>query len=221
MSLKNFVLSIKTRFLPNRHQRMVNKWWADGGDDKFRFNYDIGKDSIVLDVGGYEGQWADEIFSRFNCNIFIFEPVPSFADRIRERFKSNDMIRIFSYGLGGSTRSEPLNVCADGSSLFGKRNNSEKIDIVDVESWIKNNVPQHKHISLMKINTEGGEYELLDRLIETKAVNYIENIQVQFHKIAKDSRSDMEKIQKKLITTHEPTYQYEFVWENWRRKPAP
>ena len=35
--------------------------------------------------------------------------------------------------------------------------------------------------ALMKINIEGGEFELLERLLETRLISRIENIQVQFH----------------------------------------
>jgi hypothetical protein len=30
----------------------------------------------------------------------------------------------------------------------------------------------------------------------------------------------MERIQSALMITHELTYQYEFVWENWKRKKS-
>ena len=42
-----------------------------------------------------------------------------------------------------------------------------------------------------------------------------ENIQVQFHNIAVESARRMERIQKAMEITHQPTYQYKFVWENW------
>ena len=71
----------------------------------------------------------------------------------------------------------------------------------------------------MKINIEGGEYDLLDSLISADIVQSIANIQVQFHDfLIKDAKEKMRKIQEKLSLTHEPTYQYEFVWENWKIK---
>jgi len=63
-----------------------------------------------------------------------------------------------------------------------------------------------------------GEYELLEKLIETGLIGIFENVQVQFHDVAPDSHSRMERIQKALGKTHTPTYQYEFVWENWTRR---
>jgi FkbM family methyltransferase len=201
-----------------KHKAMVMKWDLDGGDKTLRFNYDLDEESVVLDLGGFEGQWASELYDRYRCRIFIFEPVSTFAENIRKRFQGNDKIQIFSYGLGGSSRSERIHVCAEGSSVFRDSEVSEDIEIVDVKDWIEKN--SLTHIDLMKINIEGGEYELFDRLIESQLLNSIDNIQVQFHDIAKDSRLHMKRIQKALMQTHEPTYRYEFVWENWKRRSA-
>jgi hypothetical protein len=73
----------------------------------------------------------------------------------------------------------------------------------------------------MKVNIEGGEYELLERLIDTDLVRAIGDIQVQFHNFWPEAASRMENVQNGLRRTHTPTYQYRFVWENWRRNPEP
>ena len=197
---------------------MVRKWHADGGDYAFRFNYDLSDQSIVLDLGGYEGQWASDLFARYQCPIFIFEPVAAFANRIRDRFAKNKTIQVHQYGLGDVSRSEEISIAGDGSSVFGKSRNKETIEIVDVTEWIESNLSTDQSIDLMKINVEGCEYEILDRLIKTHLVNRIKNIQVQFHQVMPDSAARMERIQSQLIKTHTPTYQYTFVWENWKHK---
>jgi hypothetical protein len=38
--------------------------------------YDLNADSVCIDIGGYEGQWASDIFGRYGCTIHVFEPVP-------------------------------------------------------------------------------------------------------------------------------------------------
>ena len=68
----------------------------------------------------------------------------------------------------------------------------------------------------MKINVEGCEYEILNRLISTGLISIIDNIQVQFHNFVEDSKSLKDKISRDLIKTHRLTYQYEFIWENWK-----
>ena len=70
----------------------------------------------------------------------------------------------------------------------------------------------------MKINIEGAEYDLVEHLIDTKLVEIIRNIQVQFHDFVPNAESRMRKIQEKLRITHSISYQYRFVWENWALK---
>jgi FkbM family methyltransferase len=216
MIVNKVIRRLRIRFFSgdqDEQKKMVAKWWADGGDSKFRFDYDLNHDSLVLDLGGYKGQWASDIFSRYQCRVMIFEPVSHFADRIQERFAKNEKIEVFSFGLGGSSRKEKVSICEDSSSIFRNSSVKEEIEIVDVAEWIDR---QNVHsIQLMKINIEGGEYELLERLIDTGLIKIIENIQLQFHNISEESPSRMELIQKRLRETHLPTYQYRFVWENW------
>ena len=75
-----------------------------------------------------------------------------------------------------------------------------------------------ERIDLMKINIEGGEYDLLEHLIKTGWIDKIINIQVQFHDFVENAEARMLAIQNDLAKTHELTYQYKFVWENWRLK---
>ena len=73
-------------------------------------------------------------------------------------------------------------------------------------------------VDLMKINIEGGEYDGLDKLVGTGLIKGIKSIQVQFHDFVPDAEKRVKDIHDKLQVTHIPTYQYEFVWENWQRR---
>lgn len=214
--------SLLTRLANRRfrhvHKKTVRKWYADGGETALRLDYGLGSDSVVLDLGGYEGQWAHDLFSRHQCRIHVFEPVSSFIAQIEQRFRENDKVCVYPYGLGGSSREETIHLSADGSSCFGASELTEAIRIVDVQEWLNEHHPGR--ISLMKINIEGGEYELLERMIETGSCSAVDNFQIQFHNIGTDSRTRMEKIQEELSKTHHLTYQYDFVWENWERNES-
>jgi hypothetical protein len=102
---------------------------------------------------------------------------------------------------------------ADATSSFKKSGNASEIEIKKASSFIRNN--KVSRIDLMKINIEGGEYELLEELIKEGLVKSIENIQVQFHDFVPEAYSRMRRIQEALSQTHQLTFQYEFVWENW------
>lgn len=216
MILKKIVNRLRRKFFLTEQDIMISKWYANGGDYELRFNYDLNKDSFVIDLGGYQGQWSSDLFSRYQCHIVVFEPVSSFAHKIKERFNNNSNIEVLQYGLGASSRVETISICGTSSSIFGKSSNTEEIRLIDIKEWFDKR--KIHSVQLMKINIEGGEYELLDRLIETGLIEVIENIQVQFHNILDNSVSQMERIQENFKKTHVLTYQYKFVWENWTKK---
>jgi len=197
---------------------MVDQWSADRGDETLRLNYDLNEHSMVFDLGGYEGQWASDIFSRYCSTIHIFEPVADFAKRTEQRFRRNQKIFVHDFGLGKANGSADILVNGADSSLYKKGNELVPGRFVEaIEFMHKNNIEK---INLMKINIEGGEYDLLEHLIETDFVNNIGNIQVQFHDFVPKAQHRMAMIQKDLQKTHNLTYQYLFVWENWRRKES-
>lgn len=192
------------------------QWFNDDGDKTHRLSYDLKEDSVVFDLGGYEGEWAAQIFCLYNCGVYIFEPCEEYFKNIQLKFLHNNKVRIFSYGLSKTNGSAKLALAHNSSSIFIESENSIDIKLVCAHDFFKHN--SISKIDLVKINIEGGEYDLLDHLIETGDVKMIANIQVQFHDFVLDAESRMKSIQADLRKTHELTYQYDFVWENWKLK---
>src|SRR5438309_2140987 len=79
-------------------------WLAARGDQTLRLDYDLSPNSVVLDVGGFEGQWASDIFGMYLCNVHVFEPVREHFESISRRFQRNKSIHIYPFGLGASHR---------------------------------------------------------------------------------------------------------------------
>src|SRR5947209_19219821 len=84
--------SLANRTWTSPAERRVRPWRDINGDRTLRLSYDLGPDSVVFDVGGFEGQWASDLFARYCCHIHLFEPVPAYADRIRSRFARNPKV---------------------------------------------------------------------------------------------------------------------------------
>ena len=200
---------------PEGHQEILESWWSVCGDSSLRLAYPLTEDSLVLDLGGYEGEWAARIFERYKCRVIIFEPAQDFARRISRRFRNNPKVRVCSYGLGAESRRDTLYLCEDASSLHVKSSANEAISIVDVHSWFKNNL--NGSVALMKVNIEGEEYPLLERMAETGLFSRVNHLQVQFHPMAEDSAERMSRIQQILSRTHRLSWQYRFVWESWEK----
>lgn len=208
----NFQLKVKKDARTVSH----HNWIADQGDKKHRLQYDLDENSTVFDVGGFEGQWAQDIYNRYKCNIYIFEPVPQYIKLMAKRFKKNRAIKINQFGLSDKSTSENLSMTGDTSSVFNQSNANIKAKFVDIVEFMKD----HKisKIDLLKLNIEGGEYAVLERLIESGLIKNITDVQVQFHDFIPNAKARMSKIQQELMKTHQITYQYYLVWENWHIK---
>lgn len=195
----------------------VQPWFAVKGDETLRLDYDLNEASVVFDVGGYKGEFATLMVEKFNPTIYIFEPINAFFDIIKDKLCDNKKVHAFHYGLSGKDEEMKISLSENSSSVFLGGENVETIQLKSIVNFIKNN--NITHIDLIKINIEGGEYELLESLIENECITYFKNIQVQFHDFLFDNAKErMNKIQESLSKTHELTYQYEFVWENWKLK---
>ena len=193
------------------------KWFEDKGDETLRLNYPLNENSIVFDIGGFKGEFARDIYCKYNSAIYVFEPVPEFYGWIVEKFVNNSKVKVFNFGLGSRNHKTQITLNDNSSSLYTKGDNSINIEIKSFNDFI--NDYHISKINLAKINIEGSEYDLLESIIEAGNISKIQNIQVQFHDFIIDNAQErMRSIQKKLTLTHKLTYQYEFVWENWRLK---
>lgn len=194
-----------------------SKWIQDKGDQTHRLNYDLNENSIVLDIGGFKGEWSQSIFDLYGCNIYIFEPVKKYYNEIKNKFDSNEKIRVFNFGLGGSTRKETINSNGDSSNIYSA-NGSEEILIKNILETIDElNLDR---IDLCKQNIEGGEYELMSVLGKSDKIKTINHLQIQFHKMTeiKNCVEMRENIKNELLKTHDIDYSYDWVWEGFSLK---
>lgn len=208
--------NIVDRVAPTIQSKRVRPWFASNGENTHRLEYELNENSIVFDLGGYHGDWASAIYNRYGCYVHIFEPVNEYALLIKEKFSKNSRIKIYEFGLSNKEQKCTIGMCNDGSSLFKAGRGKVDIELKSIDAFMRDH--NILFVDLMKINIEGGEYDLLDRILESKLNDQIRNIQVQFHDFVPNAVERMKRIQTELSKTHYLTYQYEFVWENWTKK---
>jgi FkbM family methyltransferase len=197
-------------------QRTATRWHADGVENTLRYDYDLSPDDVVLDLGGYQGSWSAEIFARYQPTVHIFEPVEQHYRSIAERFRRNDRIKPYCCGLSGETRTTSLGIRNDSSGEWTNVDDVAECRLMAIDEFlIAHGLTE---VALCKINIEGGEYDLLESLLRSGSIGRFRNLQIQFHAFVPNAAQRMEAIQRQLNSTHELTYQYRFVWENWRRR---
>jgi FkbM family methyltransferase len=206
----------KTRVAKDPFWEALSQWYRDEGDTTLRLSYPINSDSVVFDVGGYLGDWSYQIAQRYDPYIFIFEPVPAFCLRIKERFRSNTKVKVFNYGLSDTDEDVSITMLEDGSSTFRSGRDKITVRFADIEQFVRR--ARIETIDLIKINIEGGEYRLLQKMLDSGVIGKCKDIQVQFHSFVPAASELRDQIRRRLVDTHCLTFDYYFVWENWRRK---
>lgn len=205
------------------HLEKVKEWNIANKEHDLRLKYQLTSNSIVFDLGAYKGEWSFKIWKKYKCNIYAFEPIFEFYNEAYHVLnneevtdKSNKKIKIFNFAMGGQTRHEDISYINDGSSFFIESGKTESVHIRDIVEVIEE--LKIKRVSLIKMNIEGSEYEVLERLIEKNMLGMFDNFQIQFHREVKDYKSKRKAIQDELRKTHKCAYNFEFVWESWSKK---
>ncbi len=195
-------------------ERSYRRWVADRGDETRRLDYGLEAGAIVLDVGGYEGRWTEQLIGRFDCLVQVFEPVPEFASAIESRLGPSGRVRVHAYGLAGRTGEVDFHLSADGSSALRGQGEPRRVRMRAAAEVFRE--LGLERVDLMKINIEGGEYELLEHLLDHGLTARLRHLQVQFHDFVPGARARMRAVLSRLASTHEPEWRYPFVWESWR-----
>lgn len=183
------------------------EWRNQNGDYTHRINYPLNNESVVVDLGARHGNWSDLIKQKYNSKIYCFEVVPEFCKQLETKGYNT-----FCVAVSDKKEKIKLGVFESEASIFYDDSNFEADAIKASEIF---GLINHESIDLMKINVEGAEYPILNELIKSGNISKIKNLQVQFHLFDNDKNNEYDNISKKLSETHELSWRFPFVWENW------
>ncbi|MAT91354.1 MAG: hypothetical protein CME59_02010 [Halioglobus sp.] len=182
---------------------------------------DIGDGSVVLDVGAFTGKWAQHVVARYDPVIYAFEPNPRSFQRLSEQAQENPKLKPYQYGLGAREETVDFTLNGLGSSMFDERAENAEVPRIQVRIAAVDRVWEElelDRVDLMKINIEGAEFPLLERMQETDMLDRVDTYLIQFHEWHPDAHRRRQRIQQALEKTHRQEWNYEFVWEKWVRR---
>lgn len=174
-----------------------------------RFDYPLTSNSMVVDAGGYRGDFAARIADKYGCAIWCFEPVAEFRAIIRAR--NIPGVTLLPCAVGSNSDICEFMVNNDSTGVFQQEGRPEIVVTLDAAVMFM----RLQFIDLLKLNIEGSEYPVLRRMIANGDQRKCRNIAVQFHRIP-NCEVRMAEIRKALSATHEQTWCEDYVWENWR-----
>lgn len=186
-----------------------------GGDELLVSNLNIDTDCWVIDFGGFRGEWTAKILNRYQVKCLVVEPVPAYAKVISDRFKDRSDVRVMPFLFGRSEGTQVLYLAEDATGSFaqGLPVIVEQLPI----SRLMESIDQET-VGAASINIEGGEYQLLEMLLESNEVSRFKTLLIQFHKTDCYSPERYLELQLGLAESHNLTWDYPFIWQRWDKK---
>ena len=191
------------------------------------FDVDLPEGAAVLDVGAYIGEWSEKVLQRAaergpsDLLVHAFEPEPHAFTRLEAGVGQDRRVHLHPVGLGGRDRAEQLAIGGPGSSVFIDGDTPGFLGAADIE--LRDAGPMLSSLGvdrfdLVKINIEGGEFELLDRLHHSGWLARMGTVIIQFHEFGPDAYRGRRRNRKDLARTHRCTWNYAWVYERWDPK---
>jgi len=217
-AMKNHIILLyKIYILKHESSIAISKWFKVRGDDTLRLDYPLNPNSVVVDLGGYKGEFSFNINNRFDSFVYIFEPVKHFYLICENLFKGNPKVKVFNYGLSNLNEEAYISDEDNGSSII--KNNQDGCELITLKKFedVLDNLGIEK-IDLLKINVEGSEFVILPHLIQSGIIKKVKYLQVQFHSFYPNAGPLRDRIRNELSLTHDEMWNYPFVWESWSLK---
>lgn len=183
----------------------------DGGDASTLSNLKIEPADKVLILGGYIGDSAARFLSNSNCEVVVLEPIKEYFKVLENRFRGNPRVRILNFGASNKDSTSTIYVNGQTTSEFEAFGTPEVVHLRDISKVIE----EINRVDILEINIEGGEYEVLDKLLESESVLNIRTLLIQFHTTVENHELRRANIRSRLRISHTEIFNYEYVWERW------
>jgi FkbM family methyltransferase len=133
-----------------------------------------------VDLGAFDGDFAQAIIERFHCTVFSAEPVKELFDRI----PANPLLKVLPVAVGGKDQPITMNVfasrCASvlGSLSPGEATETHSVEMITLPEFCRR--VRIEHIDLLKLDIEGAEIDLFDSASD-QDLQAATQITVEFH----------------------------------------
>ncbi len=189
-----------------------------GFHESLRYDgYDLNAKSIVLDLGAYHGNFSKILSSKYPCKIHAFEPVPEFYAIACDALSGNTNVTIYNHAVGASDMDVMISVAGDRSGAFEDNGDRIVCKQIGIES-ILNYQCEGSTVDLMKVNIEGGEFDLLDFILDAGLQYKFKAIQVQPHDLVLHASQRWDEIDRRLKESHGLKWSFPWCWSSYQLK---
>lgn len=150
---------------------------------------------IILDCGSHLGESVRKFRSTFRndtCEFYMFEPNTYLFNIVDTDLEFNDCKK---YNKAISNKNEVVKLwgCVNNKKSVGstlekskatwdqiKEDDYIEIESIDLSEFIVDNFTKDDYI-VLKLDIEGAEYDVLEKLLETNTISYINEVYCEFH----------------------------------------
>ncbi len=170
-----------------------------------------------IDVGSHKGLYTDLFVKNFKVEkVLMFEPQPDIYLYIKKKYKKFKKIKIFNYAASNKSINQNLNLNHHDLTttlsefnkdnfylklkavLFGvKRMDYKKVKVKTIRLENIIDLKKMKKIDLLKVDTEGHEFEVLNGL--GKKILKVKYVLIEFHNDLIYQKYNPKKIHNYLI----------------------
>lgn len=185
----------------------------------------LNTESLVFDIGAFEGIWAQEIARKYHPRQFyLFEPQHgTHIQRLHNHLLGYDYI-LFDFALGDRDGEFAMvEYGTDGASFLSGADTRQQVGsgtMVDAAAFLTRRAAATSNIDLTSMNIEGYEFILLPYLHTHGLLPRFERLMVQFHTFVENSQAQYEYICNILGETHTMLWECYPTWVAWERKAA-
>ena len=170
---------------------------------------------VFIDCGANTGTVFKKYFAGLKgFEFYLFEPQPELVESLKKVVEESEAEIITFENKAVWTNNEKLNFYLatrsgvnfkGGSTLLkGHTNNAVEVDYdhpleveaIDFSAWLSNNFDQNDYLTV-KMDIEGSEYPVLEKIISDGRLNFINELYIEFHHQMNESIT--EERHKKLI----------------------
>jgi len=150
---------------------------------------------VFIDIGGHLGESVRQFYMQVphsnEYDIYTFEPDRTCFNAIDVLFSEAKNVEVINACLGredGFTDYYPgnANTSEGGTIVTGKQTGAvaydkpEKVQCINFARWLRENIDEDDYV-IVKMNIEGGEYDLMEQLLDEDLTGLIDKCFIQLH----------------------------------------
>lgn len=171
-----------------------------------------GEELVFIDAGAHAGVFSDIALASGGI-CYAFEPNIYLHAFLKDLYKDNEKLILSNKAVSNQNSTTIFydggqDVVSEDAGIIKTNWHKEsgyEVELIDFCEFLREILKKHKKITLIKIDIEGAEFDVLDALIEQKLYENIEYIMVETHERFFENPSQKINTLKEKITQNNIT----------------